>query len=254
VRIITVHRDYDDWRARVRSLLAAQADPATVLWQESADTQLLLLPIEPANAKGPSTTIRVPRDFADLAWDLFHHRDPERFPLLYRILWRLTHGERNLLKIEVDDDVRKAILMQRQVRWDTHRMAGFVRFEKATDENGDLYLAWYRPDHYVLELAADSFVRRFGDMRWSILTPNASAHWNKSHLWFGPGVPTRPTTDDHLVSLWQTYYASTYNPQRDNPSLFRKLVPTRFLRDMPEASAPMPRPGTCPPSPPFPDG
>ena len=40
---------------------------------------------------GPAPT--VPRAFVDLSETAIRHRDPERFALLYRALWRLTHGE-----------------------------------------------------------------------------------------------------------------------------------------------------------------
>jgi DNA polymerase len=237
MRTIVVERDYDTWRDEARKLLAMGTAPEQVLWQEAGDDQLLLLPASSPQSTITNQQIRVPKDYRDLSFDVFHHRDPQRFGVLYRLLWRLTHGERNLLEIEVDDDVRQAVILQRQVNGDAHRMSGFVRFEKIRDEEGELYLAWYRPDHYVVPLVADSFVRRFGGQRWSILTPDDSAHWDTRRLRFGPGVPQRPTTNDELVSLWQTYYISTYNPQRDNPKLFRQHVPTRFLRDMPEGGA-----------------
>ena len=237
MQTIIVERDYDTWRDQARRLLAAAVAPEQVIWQEAGDGQLLLLPPSSPQSPGNNRQVRVPKEYRDLSFDVFHHRDSQRFGLLYRLLWRLTHGERNLLQIEVDDDVRQAVVLQRQVNWDAHRMSGFVRFEKIRDEEGELYLAWYRPDHYVVPLVAGNFVRRFGNQRWSILTPDDSAHWDTQKLRFGPGVPQRPTTSDELVSLWQTYYISTYNPQRDNPKLFRQHVPTRFLKDMPEGGA-----------------
>ena len=226
-------------------MLFQKIPPEQILWQEAQQSQMLLEGLSgqdqnPIAEDSPPVQIRVPREFAELAWDVFHHRSGERFAVLYRLLWRLSHGERNLLKVEVDDDVRQAKIMQRQVNWDAHRMSWFVRFEKTSDELGDLYLAWYRPDHSVLRLVAGNFVRRFGNMRWSILTPDESAHWDMLKVQFGPGVSTAPSTPDQLVSLWQTYYASTYNPQRDNPKLFRQHIPTRFLRDMPEGKAKLP--------------
>lgn len=234
---ITVQRDFDTWRTQVRHLRAEGIPPEQVVWQEAGDEQLLLLPSSSGQSTITSQQIRVPQEYRDLSFDVFHHRDPQRFALLYRLLWRLTRGERNLLHIEVDDDVRQAVILRRQVNWDAHRMSGFVRFEKIMDQEGELFLAWYRPDHYVVPLVADSFVRRFGGQRWSILTPDDSVHWDRHKLRFGPGVKERPATSDDLVSLWQTYYISTYNPQRDNPKLFRQHVPTRFLKDMPEGQA-----------------
>jgi DNA polymerase len=235
VETITVGRDYDTWRKAARAMVLAGRRPEELLWCERGDAQLLL--VDEAGAVETAGTLRVPREFGDLAYDVFHHRSAGRFAVLYRLLWRLTHGERNLLKVTVDDDVHQAEAMQRQVCWDAHRMSGFVRFERTEDEEGELFVAWYRPDHYVVEMAAGGFVRRFGAMRWSILTPDDSAHWDRKRLRIGPGVQERPKTNDELVGLWQTYYRNTYNPQRDNPKLFRQNVPTRFLRDMPEGEA-----------------
>ena len=220
-------------------MLARAVPPDEVMWTETGDEQLLLLGGDEV-APSPTNTARVPREYAELAYRVFHHRSPQRFWILYRLLWRLSRGERDLLKIDVDDDVRQARLLERQVKWDTHRMTAFVRFERGSDAEGELFLAWYRPDHHVLPLCAGNFVRRFRSQRWSILTPEDSAHWDRKTLLFGPGVEKRPVGGDQLVALWLTYYASTYNPQRDNPKLFRQHVPTRFLRDMPENDAVIP--------------
>lgn len=239
MQTLRVSGDYDDWRGQARALLARGVHPDEVLWTETADEQLLLLSSDDA-AASPAKAARVPREYAELAYRVFHHRSPQRFWILYRLLWRLSQGERDLLQIDVDDDVRQARLLERQVKWDAHRMTAFVRFERARDAEGELFLAWYRPDHHVLPLCASSFVRRFRSQRWSILTPEDSAHWDRKTLRFGPGVEKRPATGDQLVALWQTYYSSTYNPQRDNPKLFRQHVPTRFLRDMPENYAAIP--------------
>jgi len=233
---IRASRDYDQWRRQMRKLLAERIPPDEVLWIDWEDEQLTLVEDLDLDVSG-ARPARVPRAYADLAERVFYHRSPQRFWILYRLLWRITHGERELLQVETDDDVRQAIIMQRQVRNDAHRMTGFVRFEQASDAEGELFVAWYRPDHYVLPLCAGSFIKRLRNQRWSILTPDESATWDRKKLRFGPGVNKRPAGSDQLVALWKTYYANTYNPQRDNPRLFRQHVPIRFLRDMPEATA-----------------
>ena len=50
------------------------------------------------------------------------------------------------------------------------------------------YVAWFEPDHFIVERNADFFVRRFTGMRWTILTPYASADWNGERLAIGPGA------------------------------------------------------------------
>lgn len=249
MRTVTVGHDFDSWRTAARALLRDDCPPESVFWQ-TEDSSPLLFGGEVDTSAGdaasdPSSAtpaaFPVPREFVELAREVCRHRDPDRLSLLYRVLYRLTHGEKDLLNIEVDDDVRRVMIMDRQVGADRHRMLGFLRFEKLADDQGEFYFAWYRPDHLVLPTVAPEFVRRLREMRWSILTPDQCAHWDRHRLTYSPGVQDRPATTDQVVSLWKTYYAATYNPQRHNPKAFRRFVPTRFLQNMPEGQADLPR-------------
>jgi DNA polymerase len=125
---------------------------------------------------------------------------------------------------------------EHQVRHDAYRMTQFVRFRKVESAPTDYYIAWHRPDHDVMRVAAPFFVKRFAVLTWSILTPDASAHWNRERLTFGPGVPRQEIPDpDELESLWRTYYASTCNPARINPRAMTAQMPKRFWMQLPEA-------------------
>ena len=42
--------------------------------------------------------LRLPRAAASLVRLVICHRDPERYALLYELIWRLAHGERDLLQ------------------------------------------------------------------------------------------------------------------------------------------------------------
>ena len=250
MQTVTIARDFDSWRAAARQLLRQDCPPETVLWQTDDSAPLLFG--SDANAcmdamkaatssSRPPAAFPVPKEFIHLARDVCRHRDPDRSALLYRVLYRLTHGERDLLNIEVEDDVRRMLILDRQVGIDRHRMLGFLRFERLQDEQGEFYFAWYRPDHLVLPTVAPEFVRRLREMRWSILTPDQCAHWDGCRLTYSPGTQCRPDTTDRVVGLWKIYYAATYNPQRRNPEAFRRFVPTRFLKNMPESQAEIPR-------------
>ena len=50
------------------------------------------------------------------------------------------------------------------------------------------FVAWFEPEHHIVELAAPFFARRFADMPWSILTPDLCAHWDGHAVSFTPGV------------------------------------------------------------------
>jgi DNA polymerase len=141
----------------------------------------------------------VPPEFVALAEKVAHHRDPNRWALLYRVVWRLTHGEPHVLAVAVDDDVYALRAMAKAVRRDVHKMHAFVRFRQvASDDGVDQYVAFHRPDHRIVRLAAPFFRDRFRVLRWTILTPDESATWDGSELAFGPGVPQRlaPAADD----------------------------------------------------------
>ncbi len=101
------------------------------------------------------------------------------------------------------------------------------------------FVAWYEPDHRILPLAAPFFAERFGIMRWSILTPEASVSWDPvtKRMAFGPGVPRESApAEDELEELWRTYYASIYNPARLNPEAMRSEMPVRYWKNLPEVS------------------
>jgi DNA polymerase len=178
----------------------------------------------------------VPRRFFELAEAAACHRDPARWALLYRILWRVTHGEPRLLEVAVDADVHRLLGYEKAVRRASHKMKAFVRFRAVEDDAGTCYVAWFEPEHRVTERVAPFFADRFPSMRWSILTPDACAHWDGGSLAFAPGVPrSAAPSPDALEAAWRTYYASTFNPARVRPTAMRAEMPLKYWKNLPEA-------------------
>jgi DNA polymerase len=238
---VTLDGRYDTWRRAARDLLQREQPPSTIEWLDSRAAQpgLAGLAVEEAGAPAVApSSISVPRGFVARAVLAACHRDPNRWALLYALLWRLTHGERQLLTDDTEPDVARLGAMVRQVRRDEHRMHAFVRFREVRESDVHTrFIAWHRPDHFVVRLAAPFFVERFRTMRWSILTPDESAHWDGTELTFGPGavVPDAPT-DDRLEDLWRTYYAAMFNPARVNPGAMTRELPVRHWPTLPEAT------------------
>jgi DNA polymerase len=197
---------FAEWRAHARTLLRTAQPPEQVQFVANTAGQQAL-PIDHAETptnKPPHA--RVPPEFLSLAETVSHHRDPNRWNLLYQILWRQTHGEPFLLKDHADPQKRLLRLYEKAIRRDLHKMRAFVRFRKTTNET---YVAWFRPEHLIVRANAPFFVRRFGSMRWAILTPDASAYWDLQELRFGPAVPRDAAPpDDQIETLWLTYYSS----------------------------------------------
>jgi DNA polymerase len=142
------------------------------------------------------------------------HRDPARWDLLYRALWRGLHGERRLLSLGADELASRLADMEREVRRDIRRMKGATRFHKVSIDGEEHYLAWHRPDHRVLSLVAPFFKRRFRSRRWTLMTPDGCVRWDGATLSQGPGVagPPAPKSTDGLLELWRTGGAAKAGP------------------------------------------
>lgn len=227
------------WREAARRLLLDGVEPRAVAWREADDAQGGLGLVEEAGIAGEARPLqghRVPRRFVELAEAAACHADPERWGLLYLLLWRQTHGEPRLMDVATDPDVHRLLRMEKAVRRDTHKMKAFVRFRTVEHEGTTVYVAWFEPEHHIVERASAFFAERFASMRWSILTPRRCAHWDGEAVAFTPGVSrAQAPTEDVLETLWRTYYASTFNPARLRTNAMRAEMPKRYWKNLPEA-------------------
>ncbi|TGV51073.1 DUF4130 domain-containing protein [bacterium M00.F.Ca.ET.141.01.1.1] len=225
--------DFAGWRDAARRLALNEVRSEAIGWRVAAgcDRPQSDLPDVPQGAQ-----LAVPRDFIEHAETAFCHCDPGRFGFLYRLLWRLR-TEPKLLAIASDPDTRRLEAMEKAVRRDSHKMHAFVRFRKIGDGEEERYVAWFEPDHFIVERNADFFVRRFTGMRWTILTPYASADWDGERLAIGPGAAKTDAPDqDDTEALWRTYFENIFNPARLKVKAMQKEMPKKYWRNLPEAS------------------
>jgi probable DNA metabolism protein len=228
--------DFAEWRDKARRLLAAGVAPSDVVWRSADEANGLfeagddMLPI----VEGAIGS--VPREFITLAQTVIQHSDPERFARLYTMLWRLQQDSRILMNA-ADNANSLLTNMASAVHRDAHKMKAFVRFRTVPPAGEERYVAWFEPDHYVLEATAPFFARRFAGMNWAIVTPYASAFWDLENLSFGPGgakkdVPAHDAVEDD----WTTYYAAIFNPARLKISMMKSEMPVKYWRNLPEAA------------------
>lgn len=224
--------DFEGWRGAVRRLVTAAVDPAKVAWHVAGEGRDLFA--DPANLPAELGALAVPRAFLPLARTALLHRDPERFALLHRLLVDLA-GRRRRLDDKADPLVARVEGMAKAVRRDIHKMRAFVRFRKV--EEGDRYVAFFEPDHHIVRTNAAFFVDRFASMRWSILTPALSIHWDGNALTEGPGAVRGDAPDgDPLEDAWKRYYASIFNPARLKTGAMLKEMPKKYWHNMPETA------------------
>jgi probable DNA metabolism protein len=240
--------DFDGWRAAARALRTDGVAPEAVVWTVERDlfsdlpqtTPVIRDDRESREAFGNPALLTVPAAFVDLARTVILHRSPDRFALLYRLLHRLERQPR-LLDNPADVDVAKARDMAKGVGRAIHKMHAFVRFRRVEDVAPETarehYVAWFEPAHRVTEAAAPFFVRRFANMDWSILTPDACVHWDGAQLTISPGAdPADAPSQDAQEEMWRTYYASIFNPARLNPAMMKQEMSKRYWRNLPEAA------------------
>ena len=228
--------DFPGWREAARRLAQAGVPAAEVMWRTSGEGDDLFgaadaIPSAPAEPRA----LRVPKRFIELAELAACHSDPERFTLLYRLLNRIQ-DEPGLIEITTDDDVFRLEAMAKSVRRDRHKMTAFVRFKEIETAEGPAFVAWFEPEHHIVELTAPFFIGRFATMRWSITTPEISIAWDGQALAVLPGgvkadVPAEDAGDD----LWRTYYANIFNPARLKVGAMKREMPVKYWKNLPES-------------------
>jgi len=236
--VVLAHEvDWDGWRNAARDLAVQDVPPEEVVWSVALPDDLFAQDAPEVVHVAAPGAFKVSRALVELAQTVIQARDPARFALLYRLLWRAHAGERQLLENITDPEVDRANRLAQSVRRDTHKMRAFVRFREIEADGATRHVAWFEPDNFILEANAAFFVRRFAQMTWSILTPYRSVHWNGVALDFTPGAnPAEVPDDDRLAEYWRVYYAAIFNPARLKIDAMRAEMPKKYWRNLPEAA------------------
>lgn len=241
--------DLEGFRHAARGLLAQHILPAQVSWHTQGVTgqDPLTLTTESTSAvtgAGEAPAIPVPPEFVAVCESAILHSEPQRFDLLYRLLWRLVH-EPALRHDPLDADMAEAQRLAHAVRRDMHKMKAFTRFRIVQDdtfrndpEGGPLHVGWFEPEHHIVEAVAPVFARRFAQMRWAVLTPEASVQWDGAQLQFGPGASKQDAPAPEAgEQAWLAYYRHIFQPARLAVPMLQKPMPRKYRRKLPGASA-----------------
>jgi uracil-DNA glycosylase len=232
--VISPAADETEFRAIARRAIAANVAPHQLAFV-SPDEPSLLPPLP--DSPGEALEFNVPRAYSRLLHEAICHRASDRFAMLYDVLWRILHGERDLVARAADPAVARLDHYAHNVRRDIHKMHAFLRFRERSVDGAPLYTAWFEPQHFILRRAVPFFVDRFAGMTWLIATPIGTALWKDGALTYGPPVAKPPTTDDRVLDdLWLTYYRTTFNPARLRVQAMIKEMPKHYWRNMPETA------------------
>ncbi len=236
---LAAHDDFDEWRDRARALVQADVPPERTAWVEPGGSGSLFATGTTALPDADAVkAVRANKQFVAVARNAALHSDPERFAVLYSVLWRLQSAPR-LMEDKTDLAVRRIEEWDKSVRRDSHKMHAFVRFRliEAEGDVPDRYVAWFEPEHHIVRANAGFFMRRFANMSWSILTPRGCLHWDGETMREGPPAERADAPEgDPTEDLWRKYYASIFNPARLKVGAMMSEMPKKYWKNMPEAA------------------
>ena len=174
-------------------LLAQQVPPQDVAWTAAPAQSVDEEPLEANRAAMRNRAARaiIPQSFVRMSELVVLNRDPERFDLLYRSLWRLVY-EPELRHDFADQDLAKLRQMAQAVRRDIQKMKGKFSFRVLEVRGEPVRLACYAPMHFVAEVVGGWLAQREPATCWIILTPDRSMRWDGRQLLSAPAAAPMP--------------------------------------------------------------
>ena len=189
--VLANETDWEGWRNAARALALSGVAPADVRWAVRSHDE------EGEPLQAAAGGFSVSRALVSLASLAIQARDPQRFDLLYRLVWQANAGE------PADaSETRRAQELAFAVRAEAHRMRTLLRYLPVQEGNRTRYLGWYDPAHFVLESNAQLIARRSPDLAFSIVTPDGAAHWDGTALRFSIGADRESIPDDAALESW----------------------------------------------------
>lgn len=181
--------DIAGFHSEATRLLAQQVPPESVQWSAAPAQTVGEETLDPDHACIHNRAARaiIPQSFIRMSELVVLNRDPRRFDLLYRSLWRLVYEP--ALKHDFEDpDLSRLRQMAQAVRRDIQKMKSRLAFRPLELKGGTVPVAWYEPSHFVAETVGAWLARRDPSVRWILLTPDRSIRWDGSRLLCAPAV------------------------------------------------------------------
>ena len=181
--------DVAGFHSEATRLLAQQVPPHTVEWSAAPALAVEEEPLDAARAAIRNRAARaiIPQSFVRMSELVVLHRDPQRFNLLYRTLWRLVY-EPELKNDFGDQDLARLRQMAQAVRRNLQKMKTKLVFRPLHIRGELVPVAWYEPTHYISESVGAWLANREPGTSWILLTPDRSMRWDGEHLLSAPAV------------------------------------------------------------------
>lgn len=150
--------------------------------------------------------------------------------LCYKYGTNINLAKNNDIIILVDKYTKK-------VAHEAHRFTGFVRFKEVSPLN---FYASIEPDHNILPLILDHFMKRFSDQNFIIhdLKREVAIIYNKESAIITDlkkeDSKAFTSSDGEFEVLWKTFYSSVNIKERENHRLRNRSMPKRYWTHLTE--------------------
>ncbi len=198
--------DVAGFHSEATRLLALQVPPQDVHWSAAPAQSVDEEPLDAARAAIRNRAARaiIPQSFIRMSELVVLHRDPDRFDLLYRMLWRLVY-EPELKNDFGDLDMARLRQMAQSVRRDIQKMKAKLVFRTLALKGESTPVARYEPVHFIAETVA-GWLAGQAQGRWILLTPDRSLRWDGRHLLSAPALAPLPppqsmSNDEELATV-----------------------------------------------------
>jgi probable DNA metabolism protein len=185
--------DIAGFHSEATRLLGQQVPPDSIEWCAAPAQAIEEEPLDAERAAIRNRAARaiIPQSFVRMSELVVLHRDPDRFDLLYRSLWRLVY-EPELKHDFGDADLARLRQMAQAVRRDIQKMKTKLAFRPLLLKGETVPVAWYEPAHFVGETVGTWLAKRDPATRWLLLTPDRSMRWDGTRLLSAPAMAPMP--------------------------------------------------------------
>ncbi len=231
------------FRKTFPDLLVIEGEPLPLFYNEAVH---IITDEEKCNRVWRSLEKKLSATALGCLWATWLSELPEIDMLLFRYIRKNVDSP---VSIEVnfgDPDVLEISKISRKVNQEKHRVAQFIRFQKAGDGT---FFGAMEPLYNVLPLSIKHFQNRFGSQKWVLydvkrqygfyydLSTVKEVYFNdkESHLLTGLLNDELMAEDERLFQqLWKQYFKSITIRERINPKLHRQHMPVRYWKYLTE--------------------
>lgn len=238
---------YDDFEKQVLWHHFNKVQPRLIEWSDVLSLKRKNYQSDLLSTNAPNTLIEPSKEYVlkiknssfykeykTFSKGVLYHNNHQKFSHLYTLFCKLGIDPR-LINNVLDPNVKELKNYKRQISRDIHKMHAFVRFNKISIDNKDVFVANHIPDHHIIKKGSLHFVERFSDMNWIIYSNDQMVLWDKKELKYTEGdFSDLSFKEDDFIDLWKTYYANIFNPARVKVKAMKNEMPVRYWSKMPE--------------------